>query len=390
MNVFERLISSYKKFSEGKFFKRLKVEELVVNQKNLELAYDKEQEIEPTTELNMEQNPNSEFKQKLSAKEKEFDEREKELFTEQIVSSITNTRLQWKNLTKESIEEVAKQVLSEEFKKQIKKDVCSEKYKYFRYGDFIKVQKSYSTKETYTYALRILKKWSEMHDLHFAVLTSEECDKFIVYLIEKGYSTSYINTVCNICSSFYAYLERIDPEFFKNTFRGTTAKPKIKPSRPIVIPTEKEVEEMIKRFPPIEAGVIAVCAYRGLRIGSFPSLKRKNDGMYEFESKEKFYPKIDLGEKVIKILKKLNLNLDFPFKYLNISVAKRMMNYRLKKIKEKEGGIIKEIYSHHDLRHFFSINTYKLSKDIYKLSKLLGHASVSTTEKYLKCMGEEV
>jgi integrase/recombinase XerD len=46
--------------------------------------------------------------------------------------------------------------------------------------------------------------------------------------------------------------------------------------------------------------------------------------------------------------------------------------------------------SPHGFRHFFSCNFMRRGGDIYRLSRLLGHTSVKTTEIYLRSMGVEM
>jgi integrase len=51
-------------------------------------------------------------------------------------------------------------------------------------------------------------------------------------------------------------------------------------------------------------------------------------------------------------------------------------------------GKVQAVYSCHDLRHFYAVTEYRKDKDIHRVSKLLGHASILVTENYLKGLGE--
>lgn len=44
----------------------------------------------------------------------------------------------------------------------------------------------------------------------------------------------------------------------------------------------------------------------------------------------------------------------------------------------------------HTLRHGFAVNALKCGIDIRRLQKLLGHADISTTQKYLRVIDEDV
>lgn len=45
-------------------------------------------------------------------------------------------------------------------------------------------------------------------------------------------------------------------------------------------------------------------------------------------------------------------------------------------------------YSAHHLRHLYAVTEYRKDRDLHRLSKLLGHASVNVTERYLRGLGE--
>ncbi|MDR0473752.1 MAG: site-specific integrase, partial [Treponema sp.] len=53
-------------------------------------------------------------------------------------------------------------------------------------------------------------------------------------------------------------------------------------------------------------------------------------------------------------------------------------------------GKIAACYSCHDFRHYFAVQEYNKNKDIFRLSKLLNHASIQITQIYLKSLGIEL
>ncbi|MDR0441928.1 MAG: tyrosine-type recombinase/integrase [Treponema sp.] len=53
-----------------------------------------------------------------------------------------------------------------------------------------------------------------------------------------------------------------------------------------------------------------------------------------------------------------------------------------------KAGKINAAYSCHDLRHYYAITEYKVDRDIHRVSRLLGHASIQVTEHYLKGLGK--
>ena len=50
-------------------------------------------------------------------------------------------------------------------------------------------------------------------------------------------------------------------------------------------------------------------------------------------------------------------------------------------------GRIRHQYSWHDLRHYFAVNLYRKTRDVYAVKEALGHATVSITEVYLAGLG---
>jgi len=54
----------------------------------------------------------------------------------------------------------------------------------------------------------------------------------------------------------------------------------------------------------------------------------------------------------------------------------------------KVEGKLAAAYSAHDLRHLYAVTEYRKDRDIYRVSKLLGHASIQVTETYLRGLGE--
>jgi integrase len=50
-------------------------------------------------------------------------------------------------------------------------------------------------------------------------------------------------------------------------------------------------------------------------------------------------------------------------------------------------GKLRETYSLHDLRPSFAVRLYKKNRDVYRVEKALGHATIAVTETYLQSLG---
>ena len=83
----------------------------------------------------------------------------------------------------------------------------------------------------------------------------------------------------------------------------------------------------------------------------------------------------NINENDIKKISKID------FKTTSLQV---LINRHLKKLVKQ--GIIKNVYSYHDFRHFYSVNQYIKNKDIYQLSKKLNHSNINTTTIYLQSL----
>jgi integrase len=139
-------------------------------------------------------------------------------------------------------------------------------------------------------------------------------------------------------------------------------------------------------MPSIEWASIAIMVLRGLRVGSFPALVIKGK-RFETRSKGKDIAR-ELPEQAIEAIKAntARMNPRRPFEGLTINAIKKQLQYQIGKLYKT--GKIRALYSSHDFWHYFSVEEYRKNKDIYRLSKLLGHTSLQTTESYLKALGE--
>jgi integrase/recombinase XerD len=55
----------------------------------------------------------------------------------------------------------------------------------------------------------------------------------------------------------------------------------------------------------------------------------------------------------------------------------------------RSAGVVGAHIHPHAFRHCFAVTYVRRGGDIYRLSRLLGHASITTTQRYLRSMGIE-
>ena len=131
------------------------------------------------------------------------------------------------------------------------------------------------------------------------------------------------------------------------------------------------------------------CCYTGLRRGDLFALRWENikDGRIGItQGKTGNIVYIPLGERAAEILNAIPKKLPFVFNDLpkhKDTVNKVISRWCLR------AGIDKHI-TFHSARHTFATLLITMDVDIYTVSKLLGHASVKTTEIYAKVINKKL
>jgi len=169
---------------------------------------------------------------------------------------------------------------------------------------------------------------------------------------------------------------------FMNPFRGTRVKPKVRPRRPLAVPSEEEVRLMLKRLPPKQAAMVALMSGLGLRCGALGTLAISG-GRFSCVSKGKEHEGEVPGE-LLSFLRR-RVRLGKPFAGMSVAAVKKSVEYHLDKL--FRNGEIRARYSCHDFRHYFAVVEYGKDRDIWRVSRLLGHSSLASTEKYLRGLG---
>jgi integrase len=94
----------------------------------------------------------------------------------------------------------------------------------------------------------------------------------------------------------------------------------------------------------------------------------------------------ELPPEALEAVKAADLDPQAPFAGTLPNTLGHRVARAIKKL--HKAGLIQGAYSCHDLRHFYATEEYRKNRDIHRLSKLLGHASIQVTETYLKGLGE--
>ena len=124
--------------------------------------------------------------------------------------------------------------------------------------------------------------------------------------------------------------------------------------------------------------------FRGLRIGALPTLSIRG-GRFTARSKGKDIS----GELPAEALAAIRVaGLDGRRPFAETTETKLADAIRKRTAKLTTTGAITASYSAHDFRHLYAVTEYRKDRDIYRVSKLLGHASIQVMETYLRGLGE--
>jgi site-specific recombinase XerD len=239
------------------------------------------------------------------------------------------------------------------------------------------------TARAYTSALLLLDAWAKRQGLEVLEMTPRNADDFAYALATEGRAPASIRRDIAAASSFFTFLERRH-DFIRNPFRGTKARPTKKTTKDTAIPSPDEIVTILAALAEPYRAAAVVMASRGLRVGALPCLEIRA-GRFHSVSKGKEIAG-EMPEVAIKAISAAGLDHRTPFAGLSSSSIAVGFRYYVEKLYATDK--IRACYSVHDLRHAFAVTEYSKDRDIYRLSKLLGHASIQVTEVYLRGLGE--
>jgi len=225
-------------------------------------------------------------------------------------------------------------------------------------------------------------------------VTYEELTIYRMYLINEGLADSTIGIRMRSIRVVFSHAYKIGL-IPNNPFKGF----KIPTGSPRSEYLElKEIEKLLKAAKGnlLHQQYILFMLRTGCRIGEFKSLKWKDvyNKYIEFNGKTgmRRFPRMEKVDEVIKEIEK-HLKVKGEYVYTNIygirnedkNHLSRMIKHYIRKAK------LNDKYCAYTLRHTFGSQLVVQGEDIYKVSKLMGHQSITTTEKhYLHLKPEEI
>ena len=241
---------------------------------------------------------------------------------------------------------------------------------------------SVHTRIAYASALKRLDAWTCRQKISPLEMTPAKADDFI-YSLKGERASASIRLDVSAVSSFFTWLERRH-DGIKNPFRGTKERPAKKTVRNIEIPSAEEVETIISELPADLSAAVSVMANRGLRAGILSTLSITGNRFSGYSKGKDVSGALPVA--VLEKIKTAKLPLRRPFAGVLPNTLEKRIARAIGKL--HKAGKVQAGYSAHDFRHFFAVTEYLKDRDIHRVSKLLGHASILVTENYLKGLGE--
>lgn len=293
------------------------------------------------------------------------------------------------DLAPEELEKLARVVVAEELRDELKARVKLERIDYQAERDTFLSRASRTdsvhTALAYRSALSRLESWCKVQGFSPLELTPARADDWIESEKAGDRAPASVRLAIAAASAFWTWLERRHAELARNPFRGTKARPPRKTRRELAVPSDHEVRLLEAQASPELRAAIVFMAQGGLRVGALPSLSI-NGSRWTAESKGKELAG-KIPEEAREAVKKAGLSLRRPFEGQSAQRIADRFRYLVEKL--FKAGELRGRYSVHDLRHAFAVRLYQNTKDIYQVEKALHHASVGVTESYLRSLGLE-
>lgn len=293
-----------------------------------------------------------------------------------IISDINNVP-ELKDLPDKTKQIVAKAVIFDRYRDELRQKADIARINFEKEKSIYLTQSCRtSTSRVYGNCISRLESWCMINNTTPLELTPKTADDFIYSIKAESRSSASVRLDVAALSAFFTWLSRRHAEIL-NPFRGTKARPKNSPKKKTAIPSPAEMKTIIDSFTGKTKAAVIVMARIGLRVGALPSLTIR-DGKFSCHTKGKEHKGIVPGD-VLKVLKKYGSR---PFADRSAGGIAECIRYRTEQLFKQ--GIIRDVYSAHDFRHFFAVQEYTKDRDIYRVKLLLGHASIQVTETYLK------
>jgi len=244
---------------------------------------------------------------------------------------------------------------------------------------FLSSARGASTRKAYAAGLRRFGAWCEASGLHPMAVTPGQADDYLNSLQSLNLSAATLRQIQAAASSFFTWLGRRHA-WIRNPFLGTRQGARRQASKEILVPTTEEVRRLLEILPAPEAAFLSFLAFVGLRVDGTAAVTLRED-RYTTRSKGKDLVGTVPAE-VLGALSKADLSKTRPFEERPSESWRNRLSYLIRQAKKT--GVVRFAYSPHSFRHYYALAEYETTKDLYRLQRLLGHSSITTTTEYLR------
>jgi integrase/recombinase XerD len=227
---------------------------------------------------------------------------------------------------------------------------------------------------------------------------SDECSKqslavFVVALRESGVSPISCNTYCRAINAYLHWLQQ--EGYVSDVLRI----PPMKTERKVLATFNRQQVDAFLRFKPKTFSGFRMHALTtllldtGLRIEEALGLLRSQldleNLLVTVKGKGEKHRIVPMSFELRKVLFRWLAKHRFPLVFPSIQGGRQYQRNMLRDLKAlgKKLGVTGVRVSFHTFRHTFAVNYLRAGGNLFYLSKILGHASVTTTERYLQSLG---
>lgn len=273
-------------------------------------------------------------------------------------------------------------------------DAAERREKYAEWKElFLRTRRSPLTRKAYGEALARLEKFCEKESMHPSEMDYEKASLFAISPTMTTGSKRTVRAPASVrrdiaaCSAFYSELYKLSKGGIQNPFFRLAGKPDLKTNTKRRIPTDKELSIITTESPGKIRAAVSVMALRGLRIGALQGLHlATRKGKTTFRTFSKGRPQSGTMPKDAMIaIESAGLSRVEPFSGTKTNTLEKQVERELRRL--ALSGKISDGLSCHSFRHYYAVRQYAANKDIEAVRRLLNHASIATTQTYLRELG---
>lgn len=268
---------------------------------------------------------------------------------------------------------------------------------------WLKRKRSDATKATYRRIILLWQQWVTSHRFHILSVTANDVDAFVEMFEQEHIPPSTQRLYLSACSSFYQHLANVPlirMNFFQKVSLPKIAKYRKSADEVPVTALVEAIDRFLLQEMTLDSGkgyvqqreaarflrpAILTMANEGVRIGALPSLRvhLNQSDTFVFTATTKGNKEIlsTLSPATMKSYLQSELPMPEPFAGKKLKTLHKALERSMARMKKR--SIIPRPYSAHAFRHYFAVNLFKRTGDIFEVCRRLNHADISTTQIYL-------